>query len=326
MSEINKYNYEAYLLDYQEGVLTSNQINLLLDFFDKHPDLKGELINANNIKLISTPEITINKNSIKEIPVEDLVIKNLENIISSEEKNELQKIKLENKKVTQLISNYNKTILLPPNINFPHKNDLKKKDKKVIYLYWQYAAAAVLIVFLSTFLINLLTTNTVKNNKTTYIKRSAKLPYYYSNKTQHNKQKIDFENTNDKKIPLVNKQKTTTLIYEPNRVKKEKSVDNKIEEQDKPSTIELNNTDEIFVSNQPVNHTFYNTEDELAFFNEEEIEPQNKISKESENIIIKNAKQLLEKNKIDLSQNKNSKYKEYAVNVGRVGFYRKTYN
>ena len=42
IKKINIFNYEAYYLDYLEGNISEEDAAVLLDFLDKHPELKME--------------------------------------------------------------------------------------------------------------------------------------------------------------------------------------------------------------------------------------------------------------------------------------------
>jgi hypothetical protein len=54
---INRHNYEAWLLDYIEGNLSAEQVDELLVFLDANPDLKSTLDDYRNISFETGEDI-----------------------------------------------------------------------------------------------------------------------------------------------------------------------------------------------------------------------------------------------------------------------------
>lgn len=87
---INKENYEAYFLDYIEGNLCPQDIDLLLLFLDKNPQLKDELTSYGNISVSPTP-LNFDKSYLKQVDfIEDQIsFKNFEEFAIAQVEREL---------------------------------------------------------------------------------------------------------------------------------------------------------------------------------------------------------------------------------------------
>lgn len=151
--EINRLNYEAFFLDYTEGLLSRAQEKELKEFLAANPGLAAELDNyepahLEQEKIIFQGKAGIKKNEDELTPVTQLIAL-MEGDLSAMGAIEVKK-KIESedylKKQSELLQ---KTKLVPDfNIHFPYKNKLKRRSR-IIYL-WRYAAvAAVLIIGLT---------------------------------------------------------------------------------------------------------------------------------------------------------------------------------
>lgn len=147
MSNINRNNYEAFLLDYLEQNLSPNLVAELMMFLDQNPDLKVELDEFENVAFEANTSTTFNrKETLKQVAIEELMIAEIEGINTPEESNELFTEIAQNSTYNQLFSNYKKTILIPAPIVFEDKKALKQKDTKVVPLYWWVSSAAAILV------------------------------------------------------------------------------------------------------------------------------------------------------------------------------------
>jgi len=150
MSNINRNNYEAFLLDYVEQNLSPEMVAELMLFLAQNPDLKAELEAFENTSFAHTPTTTFeHKADLKQVAIEELMIAELEGLNSPKESAELQQAINENAAYASIFANYQKTILVPEKIVYTDKNSLKHKDTKVVPIYWwiSSAAAVLFVVF-----------------------------------------------------------------------------------------------------------------------------------------------------------------------------------
>ncbi|MBV6485461.1 MAG: hypothetical protein KFKLKKLM_02025 [Flavobacteriales bacterium] len=150
MSNINRNNYEAFLLDYVEQNLSPEMVAELMLFLAQNPSLKAELEAFENTSFVQTSTTTFeHKADIKQAAIEELMIAELEGLNNAKESAELQQAIKENVLYASLFSNYQKTILVPEQIVYADKNSLKHKDPKVVPIYWwiSSAAAVLFVVF-----------------------------------------------------------------------------------------------------------------------------------------------------------------------------------
>ena len=150
MSNINRNNYEAFLLDYVEQNLSPDVVAELMLFLEQNPDLKAELDEFENVTFTANPSTTFHdKRHLKQIAIEDLMIAEIEKLNTPQQSKELFEEIAQNANYKKLFSTYQKTILTPTPIVFADKNSLKQKETKIVSLYWWISsAAAILLMFL----------------------------------------------------------------------------------------------------------------------------------------------------------------------------------
>ena len=147
MSNINKNNYEAFLLDYLEQNLAPDMVAELRLFLEQNPALKQELDEMEELAIIEASTIEFpNKAGLKKEGLENLMIAEVEGINTPAASKELQKTISQDKEAAKALALYHKTILQPENIVFAHKADLKHKEGKVIPLYWWAASVAAILI------------------------------------------------------------------------------------------------------------------------------------------------------------------------------------
>ncbi|MBD3638077.1 MAG: hypothetical protein HUJ25_12050 [Crocinitomicaceae bacterium] len=154
MEKINLHNYEAFFLDYMEGNLNVQQEFELMDFLEKHPELKAELEHDFEEVILSPVEdVKVDKSSLKKEGIqpeemEEWMIASVEGQLSQEEEVQLldyvQKNHLE-----KTLRYYQNTILVAnPSEVYGNTADLKKKDAVILPLIYRVVAAAAVIVLL----------------------------------------------------------------------------------------------------------------------------------------------------------------------------------
>ncbi|UKN00476.1 hypothetical protein K6119_12115 [Paracrocinitomix mangrovi] len=157
MERINLNNYEAFFLDYLEGNLNAQQEFELMDFIQKHPELKEELdIDLSDLQLKSDDEISMSKSAllmdISDDEIEEKMIAAIEGQLDQTELKKLDQTVAS--KGLDLDYLYYQNTKLVPNLNevFDNKDQLKKKNGIIIPMFVRYAAAAaVIVIFISLF-------------------------------------------------------------------------------------------------------------------------------------------------------------------------------
>jgi hypothetical protein len=153
MSEINLHNYEAYLLDFSENNLSSEDAKELQIFLETHPEIDADIFDTSNLHL--SPESTnfngklsLKRNEeIPELNEQDTILIGLmENDLSIEEIKIAEKLISENSTAAKDFDLYKKTKLSSnPKIHFQNKENLKKRAGFIPMYMLQYVAAAAVI-------------------------------------------------------------------------------------------------------------------------------------------------------------------------------------
>lgn len=152
--KINIENYEAYLLDYMEGNLSSEEKLLLQQFIVLHPELNIDLNELELVELSNEGVVFENKNELKKsvtaLVSDEQFVNYIENTLTANEKHKIERLAATYPEVNKEFGLYKKTILAPDNsIVFENKSNLKK-ETKVIWLFSRQTlsiAAAILLVF-----------------------------------------------------------------------------------------------------------------------------------------------------------------------------------
>ncbi len=149
MSEITKNNYEAFYLDYLEGTLSPEDTAQFLLFLENNPELKEDM---EVLPALESPQLDYDKTNLyKDINannVEEYIIASLEDQLSEADENELKTYLNSFAEAAALATSYTKTKLVAPEIQYPHKEQLKKREGRLIYLIPLASAAAVALFFI----------------------------------------------------------------------------------------------------------------------------------------------------------------------------------
>ena len=155
---MNKENYEAYFLDYIEGNLSQKDIDMLLVFLEKYPELKEELADYGDVSLVAPDSNLDHKYLIQIDLVNDIVnasnletfaIADFENELSLSKSNELSKFvnsSVNHKKEVDLVNSTGLTF--DGSIAYPGKGELKKTVPLFIPYYRMAGIAAILLLML----------------------------------------------------------------------------------------------------------------------------------------------------------------------------------
>ncbi|MFN4123100.1 MAG: hypothetical protein ACK4GL_07330 [Flavobacteriales bacterium] len=132
MSKINLHNYEAWLLDYQEGNLSDEQANILMAFLAAHPEIEIDLEGFDELKLSPENDAFQGKFSLYQIPdqikeeFDSLSVLIIDGEISADEQMRLNEIMSEFPMLENELSTWKKTQLQPEEIRFGEHQSLKK--------------------------------------------------------------------------------------------------------------------------------------------------------------------------------------------------------
>ncbi len=163
MNTINIHNYEAYLLDYLENNLSDNQQIELLVFLENHPELNIDLNDLSNNTLVCDDSIVFeDKNKLKQIAIENLMIAEMEGVSSEKNQQELKLFLDEQPALQKDFDLYKKTVLIPSKIIFSDKESLRK-EKPTRLIYWWMSSAAAIILAL--FILKIFSTSEINNTE-----------------------------------------------------------------------------------------------------------------------------------------------------------------
>jgi len=163
MNTINIHNYEAYLLDYLENNLSDNQQIELFVFLEEHPELNIELNDLSNNPLVCDDSIVFeNKNKLKQIAIESLMIAEMEGVSSENDSKELKELLALQPILQKDFDLYKKTVLIPSKIVFLDKESLRK-EKPARLIYWWMSSAAALILAL--FILKIFSTSEINDTE-----------------------------------------------------------------------------------------------------------------------------------------------------------------
>ncbi|MCW8896543.1 MAG: hypothetical protein OQJ96_03950 [Flavobacteriales bacterium] len=147
MSNINRHNYEAFLLDYLEQNLSPNMVAELMVFLEQHPDLKQELDELQAFEVLEPNSVLFdNKATLKKEALDNLMIAEIEGINTSQETKTLKHILKADKTAKNDFKLFQQTKLKSKKVIFKDKEALKKEAVIIPLRWFKNAAAAVIIM------------------------------------------------------------------------------------------------------------------------------------------------------------------------------------
>lgn len=147
MSNINRHNYEAFLLDYLEQNLSPNMVAELMVFLEQHPDLKQELDELQAFEVLEPNSVLFdNKATLKKEALDNLMIAEIEGINTSQETKTLKHILKADKTAKNDFKLFQQTKLKSKKVIFKDKEALKKEAAIIPLRWFKNAAAAVIIM------------------------------------------------------------------------------------------------------------------------------------------------------------------------------------
>jgi len=166
MMQINRNNYEAYLLDYIEGTLDEMGRDELVLFLKQNPDLHVNLDDVEVTPLIPDSKLVYDdKNLLKKTVIhlsgpihqenyEEWIVAFLEGDLSHSEQEQFQEFVKLNPSLHNEIAMFKNTFLSPDeNVQYHEKGELKKKVPFYLNrtIVWPSAVAAVLVLLFGIF-------------------------------------------------------------------------------------------------------------------------------------------------------------------------------
>ena len=156
--KINRNNYEAYFIDYLEGVLDEKMVDDFIEFLQQNPDLKEELSLFETVS-VGQEEITFNKKELlmkekydAEKEFNEAAVAIVEGEISSSEKTEFENYLSSHPEKQKEAELFSYTKLQPDeSILFNKKNKIYRRSPGRTVLFWSLRAAAVIVVALSVY-------------------------------------------------------------------------------------------------------------------------------------------------------------------------------
>lgn len=152
MNVINLHNYEEYYLDYIEGNLSAEHTAQLLLFLENNPNIKSELEDFEIIDIKAYQKTKIEKEPLKkyvdEQNIDHYIIASLEGQSDEYDNNELADYLSKTPEAIALSDRYKKTILTPSELEYPEKEELKKRVPVIYFWAPLTGVAAALLVFL----------------------------------------------------------------------------------------------------------------------------------------------------------------------------------
>lgn len=156
----DRSNYEIWLIDWLDGKLDDEQVEMLMAFLNENPDLKEEADSLAITQLRPQKETSFKKDLLKKDPadlppsqIEYLSVACLENDLSASHKKELWENLSQNKDNRKIFDAIQRTKLKAPETAFRYKNMLKKetRGRRILRLTITglSAAAAVALLVIS---------------------------------------------------------------------------------------------------------------------------------------------------------------------------------
>jgi hypothetical protein len=160
--KLNRHNYEEYFILYLDNELNSEDRREVEVFAAANPDLKAELDMLLQTKLSPDTEITFgdkqsllirNSSSINMNNYEEWLLSYIDNELTAQETKDVEEFVAKHPAVKKELELFQKTKSQPEAIVFPEKESLYRREEKVRVVamrWWRIAAAAVLLIGIST--------------------------------------------------------------------------------------------------------------------------------------------------------------------------------
>ena len=154
--QIDRSNYEIWLIDWLDGNLTDSEVERLQFFLKENPDLKEEFDETANLRLDPSEKLFPHKDNLKktianlsESQFEYLCVAFLENDLTAGQQSEFKESIEHDKKSKPVFEFIQKMKLSPVGIPYKHKNRLLRRTaaQKVIQFSLAGLSAAAILAF-----------------------------------------------------------------------------------------------------------------------------------------------------------------------------------
>lgn len=160
--QIDRTNYEEFLIDYLDQKLGPVEVAELLLFLEQNPDIKSEFEKLSESSVIQVETLVYPfKEQLKQPVdfkekqdnyVQNLLLNFIENNISDSDKTIVEERIKKDADFKQELYLFTQTKLEPENnLVYPEKHKLKKSNKLISLLYYSISAAAAVLIFFFTF-------------------------------------------------------------------------------------------------------------------------------------------------------------------------------
>lgn len=162
--DINRSNYEKFVIDYLDGILSVDENNCFIAFLNNNPDIAEEIEDLGEAVLLPEDVDFSPKEQLKKKPVsaigningdnyEEYFIASYENDLISEEISNLNSFLAENIHLSPEYKIYGELKIIPDeNVSFSGKSILKQRQ--IITPIWYSSAAAVVLLLISLWYFN----------------------------------------------------------------------------------------------------------------------------------------------------------------------------
>lgn len=179
---INRHNYEDFFLLYVDNELQAEERLSVEQFVLQNPDLKNELdmlqlsvLGADEIVFEEKAHLYKKEEGISAANYENYFLLAVDNELTEKEKNDVEKFVLQHPSLQQVFTLLQKTKLPTEKIHYKNKEELYRKERRLVPLLWMrmsVAAAIISVIALSWFVINRSANNT-ENALSAAIKQPA---------------------------------------------------------------------------------------------------------------------------------------------------------
>lgn len=218
--QITLENKDDYFIRSVENTLNTTEKSLLTNFIKQHPQYLYDLELFNKTKLPVDDSIKFeNKNALKRVAItnDDVLVSSVEGLLSKEEATLLNQRLIVDAKMKHDFYLYQQTKLIAdPFIVFENKEELKRKEKKVIPLFYYVAIAASLLLLVGlSYLFN-------SNNTDKHFANELTIP---KNQIQNNNSNLNtLVKDNDQETKIENSKKISAVAAKSKKIKKQKDI------------------------------------------------------------------------------------------------------
>lgn len=171
--KINRNNYEAYFIDYQEGNLDESLVNEFIQFIRQNPDLKEEMELLNSVTLPVEEMEFAPKNKLYrekydvEKEFDRAAIAKMEGDLPEKEQVAFEDYLSRHHKKQQEAALFSKTKLeADKSVSYRHKNRLYHRSKSKVVILWASRVAAVVLLAITAYALVDRSTVSLKNQVT----------------------------------------------------------------------------------------------------------------------------------------------------------------